>query len=216
MIISATLKIHIRPALMLYLGCLLFLCGCSLTGSWKTVNQTGPWISPSERAITIQRCNTFYGSSSVDWESVWVINRFRKIDHNKLADKSIQFLIDSGFANDWPEKEIMNWKPKISPYRFFIISLNPTITVMVPKYDDLNLPFPLERDQSIHSRLILDKIGYGTLLPKSDSARWFSHELKILPQLIGSDRIIDLPNIKLKCVQFKQYENVLEVKRFDK
>jgi len=141
--------------------------------------------------------------------SYWTDAKGHRVEVLKIVDSAMRYLEGLGYFQRWPETNVGfdDYVQRLAPYTFHIVSIQPTIVVMIPH--DFGNPTDGRSitqivgqppNQSVSTKYMINHIEYGTTFPYHPEALWFSSELRVPPTKIaahtGEQEIVH-PGIKL-------------------
>lgn len=176
-----------RRAITALAGVLLLTtaAGCK---PWLREDDPAPWIAANTRAVPVYRQSEGFGG--VRTERVWRDPSGRSISRFDTQDDIREFMLAAGMFNNWPESNFaaQYGTARIAPFRFVVVSINPTVVLMTP----FEFGSPDGRSLSELIAPIGDKgcLGIGYMVNDLEcditaiyapDMQWFSHDLKQQP-----------------------------------
>ncbi len=170
------------------LGVSFAVAGCG-TSTVRRTESTGPWIGAGTPTLETE-VRTLYPWGPLDEvNSYWSSDRGDRVNAAKVIDASIEFLVQRGYFARWP-KGGMGYDDVssrcIAPYSFHLVSIKPTVVVMVSAdgtVDSLGVPKRKNGDAKPGkvTKYFENDWEYGDYFPDGTEILWYSPDLKLEP-----------------------------------
>ncbi len=173
--------------------------GCN--GPWEPrVNSDSVWCGPHLR-IDMQRrdLNDLTGRLS---QNRWLCDGDSVGALKKVVNFPIDYLEDTGVLGTWPSGtgNAGCGRNRIPPYRLYLVSLNPSIVLLVEKKSIRDRP-PLS-GQILNDCRLEGALEFGTNFDCGGEILWFSPDEKVGPlPLDGYDARIELPDGYIQLIR---------------
>lgn len=163
---------------------LMSLSGCLVRGPWKETDSIAqaPWVAPGVRGRYETRHVELLGAPAETWESRWIGRRSQRLDPISLHVSLTRPLQNAGMYQQWPATtgSINSVPQRMAPFRFFLVSLFPTVVLMIPwEYGTLQGRSNNDILKDISSAQVsMDGLVNGaeltTVIPYSPHVMWYS------------------------------------------
>lgn len=187
-----SLAIFFLIAILFYTYLLRIKCS-----PWKTIQEDAPLCEAGKTAISKSRiCYPPFFVPAAEWaEHAWDTgdNLLRR---DSIIEEVDKYLYDIGFINQLNDIVgcVNGIDQRIAPYRFFIVSLEPTIVIMtdydygsIENKSNAELCGQLNNRYFSYSKYMVNGYHYGSSLPKISSYKWFAPKYTKNIQVVNKD-----------------------------
>ena len=173
--------------------------------SWQELPSEGlPWAGKNQRAklFTKEISDWNNGSKTI---TRWGTESRKVSNGYTLVEAEFDFLRSTNRTSEWEQGSSIgtggqNVNSMFAPFRFCIVNVFPTITLMTPDSTRLKNGYTEIPPQSIVTPSLTSWVDYGVTIPYDDKVYWFSSEMNQVPVLLihnGKLGEIKLPDGKL-------------------
>lgn len=151
---------------------------------WETVQEDAPLCPTGKMAISKSRvCYPPFFVPAVEWsEYAWDIGN-QLLHMKSIIGEVDKYLYGIGFIEKLNDIVgcVNDIDQRIAPYRFFIVSLEPTIVIMtdynygsIENRSNADLCGKLNDECFSYSKYLVNGYHYGSSVPKMSSYKWFA------------------------------------------
>lgn len=187
---------------------LVLLIACVSRGPWREKHEPTPWISAgAEAKLFVREVEPGpFMVAGVTYDVVWRDRAGNDFSLNRYQDEIERFMVSTGVMRTWPESHSGNDRgiERLAPYRFTIVSVNPTVVLMSP----FDFGSPIGRSESeilaptngrrcLGNHYLINDLECGTSAAYASGMVWFSPDMNVQPSPInwrGSSARIELPH----------------------
>ena len=152
--------------------------------SWKIIQEDAPLCKSGKVAISKSRiCYPPFFVPATEWtEYAWDTGD-HLVRRDSIIEEIDEYLFSIGFINQLNDVVgcVNDIEQRIAPYRFFIVSLEPTIVVMtdydygsIENKSNIAICGQLNDQYFFYSKYLVNGYHYGSTIPKVSSYKWFS------------------------------------------
>lgn len=189
---------------------LCLLCCRRCSSAWTIAREDSPLVAPGKAAVSESRvCYPPFLVPATEWtEEAW--DAGGKIITKPSVLKAIEKHLERiGFVQQQQglSAYVDGVQQHIAPYRFFIVSLRPTVVLMTP-YDygttdgksNNELSGSLNKQVLDYGQYLVNAYHYGSQVPVAPDYKWFSPTLKtpilVVPRTNG-EYAVEAPGVLL-------------------
>ena len=201
---------------------LLALSGCGQPWELDATHSDGPWCGPNKRASVLTRQKDPKGLLGGPVTKHALRDAGGNIyPCDSLFHSADKFLEREGYLNQWHSFEwyVNEFQLHLAPYKIYLVSIEPIVVVLI-SHDYGNLKDKVAEDivgkrptHNVQSQYLINHIKFGTQIPFSSSAVWFSPSMnQSLTKLSIENGVgtIELPSGRLI---FTQVDDIWKIER---
>lgn len=173
----SALRLRTSFAFFLILATAAAFTGCKTDYGWRTVALDTPWMTPNIQATQREHSYAYYMDAGRRTDRYWGSEMRHGSNLATIRKHFDAYIVNSGWLSEWKAtgSSIGSITQRLPPYRFTIVSINPSIVVATPldlssvtNYWDV--PPLVDRPplQRIHTDYLLTPLEFGTTLPSAD------------------------------------------------
>lgn len=161
-----------------------FLCLHFRYSPWETIKEPAPLCEAGKTAVSKSRIcyPPFLVPATERTEYAWDTGN-NLLHRESIVEEIDEYLYEIGYINQLNDivGGINGIPIRMAPYRFFIVSLEPTIVIMtdydygsIERKSIAGLCGKMNSQYIHYSKYLANGYHYGTLIPKMSSYKWFA------------------------------------------